>query len=214
MLETVPKVYIIDDDPAMRQLLGELVASMQLCPEPYASAHEFLEHCAPEEPGCVLLDVRMPGMSGMELLEVMRRQGIPFPVIVVSAHGDVPTAVRAMRAGAINFLEKPFRDQELWEAVHEAVRRDAETRRVTTRKRRLQRRLAKLNPGERKVLDRMLQGMANKDIAADLQLSVRTIEVRRAKIMAKMQADSLAELIRLTLEASMPPDAGLPDAGL
>lgn len=206
MLETVPRVYIIDDDPAMRQLLSELVASMELCPETCASAHEFLEHCAPAEPGCVLLDVRMPDMSGMELLDVMRRQGIPFPVIVVSAHGDVPTAVRAMRAGAINFLEKPFRDQELWEAIHEAVRRDGETRRLMRRKRRIQRRLAKLNQGEHQVLDRMLDGKANKDIAGELDLSVRTIEVRRAKIMEKMQADSLAKLVRYTLEASMLPD--------
>jgi two-component system response regulator FixJ len=105
VLETVAKIYIVDDDPAMRQLLSALVKSMELSPEPFASARDFLEYCTPSDPGCVLLDVRMPEMSGLELLEVMRQQGIPFPVIVLSAHGDVPTAVRAMRAGAINYIE-------------------------------------------------------------------------------------------------------------
>ena len=204
VLESVEKVYIVDDDPAMRQLLSVLVKSMQLCPESYASAHEVLDHCTPSEPGCVLLEVRMPGMSGLELLEVMRQQGIPFPVIVLSAHGDVPTAVRAMRAGAINFLEKPCREQQLWEAIQEALRFDAENRRVLARKGRIRRRLAKLTAGERNVLDRLLDGKANKDIATELDVSVRTVEVRRAKIMDKMQADSLAELVRYALEVSMP----------
>jgi len=210
-LESVAKVYIIDDDPAMRQLLGVLINSMQLCPEPCASAREFLDHCIPSEPGCVLLDVRMPGMNGLELLDVMQRQGIPFPVIVLSAHGDVPTAVRALRAGAINFLEKPCRDQELWEAIQEAIRHDAESRRALARTKRIQRRLAKLSPGEWKVLNRLLEGKSNKEIAADLQLSVRTIEVRRAKIMDKMRADSLAELVRFAVEASFSTKGGRRD---
>ncbi len=204
MLESVAKVYIVDDNPAVRQLIGALVTSMQLCPEPFASAREFLAHCTPSEPGCVLLDVRLPGMSGLELLELMKRQGIPFPVIVLSAHADVPMAVRAMRAGAINFLEKPFREQELWEAIQEGIHCNAEIRRVLATKALVQRRLAKLNPGERAVLDRLLEGKANKDIAAELELSVRTIEVRRARLMDTMQAGSLAELIRFVLEASLP----------
>ena len=212
MLETAAKVYIVDDDPAMRQLLSVLVKTMQLHPEAFASANDFLEECTPSEPGCVLLDVRMPGMSGLELLDVMRQKGIPFPVIVLSAHSDVPTAVRAMRAGAINYLEKPCREQQLWEALQEALRCDAENRRVLARKGTLRRRLAKLTTAERKVLDRLLQGKANKDIAAELEVSVRTVEVRRAKIMEKMKADSLAELIRFALEASMPAGA-LPPNG-
>lgn len=204
VLEPVAKVYIVDDDPAMRQLLTVSVNSMQLCPESYASAREFLDHCTPSEPGCVLLDVRMPGMSGLELLDVMRQQGIPFPVIVLSAHGDIQTAVRAMRAGAINFLEKPCREQKLWEAIQEALRCDVENRRVLGRKARFRRRLAKLTAGERDVLDRLLDGRANKIIAQNLGVSVRTVEVRRAKIMDKMHANSLAELVRFALEASMP----------
>lgn len=203
VLETVAKVHIVDDDPAMRQLLSVLVKSMQLCPEPYASAREFLEYCEPSEPGCVLLDVRMPEMSGLELLEVMRQQGIPFPVIVLSAYSDVPTAVRAMRAGAINYIEKPFREQQLWEAIQEALQYDVKNRRVLSRKGRIRRRLAKLTSGERNVLDCLLEGRANKGIAAELEVSVRTVEVRRAKIMEKMEAESLAELIRFTLEASL-----------
>ncbi len=203
MFDSEAKVYIVDDDPAMRRMLGALVKSMQLRPEPFASAREFLEGCTPAEPGCVLLDVRMPEMSGLELLDVMRRQGIPFPTIVISAHGDVATAVRAMRAGAINYLEKPCREPQLWEAIHEALRYDAQNRRKFEKRRRIQRRLAKLTQGERKVLDGLLEGTLNKDIAAELQVSVRTVEVRRAKIMEKMHADSLAELIRDTFEASM-----------
>ncbi len=204
VIESEPKVYIIDDDPAMRQLLGAVVASMQLCPQPCASADEFLELCTPSEPGCVLLDVRMPGMRSLELLDLMRRQGIAFPVIVLSAQANVPRAVRAMRAGAINFFEKPIREQELVEAIREGVHRDVQHRRVLTRKRCLQRRIAKLKPGERTVLNCLLRGKANKDIAAELGLSLRTIEVRRAKVMDTMQADSLAQLVRFALYASLP----------
>ncbi len=203
MLESVAKVYIIDNDPAMRQWFGGLALSMQLCPKPFASPREFLEHCTPSEPGCVLLEVRTPDMNGLELLDWLRRRAIPFPVIVVSVHGDVPAAVRAMRAGALFFFEKPCGRQELEEAIREALRCDAENRRRLARKRRLHQRLARLNPGERAVLDRVLEGKANKDIAAELELSLRTIEARRAKIMEKMQADSLAGLIRMTLEDSM-----------
>ncbi len=203
MLKSVAKLYIIDGDPAMRQWFGALALSMQLCPKPFASPPEFLEHCTPSEPGCVLLDVRPPGVSALELLDCMRRWVIPFPVIVVSVYGDVRTAVRAMRAGALFFFEKPCRQHELEEAIREAIRCDAENRRRLARKRRLHQRLAKLNTGERAVLDRVLEGIGNKEIATELGLTIRTIEARRAKIMDKMKADSLAELIRMTLEATV-----------
>jgi len=194
-------VHIVDDDPAVRQAMSLLVRSMGLRPEAFASGNEFLDRCDGSRPGCVLLDLRMPGLSGMELLELMQRHKLSLPVIIISAHGDVPTAVRAMRSGAINFLEKPCRDQQLWEAIQEALRHDERVRRETIQRGRLRRRLETLTDGEHEVLERLIDGKSNKLIAAELGMSVRTIEVRRSKLMDKMQAGSLAELVRLVLAA-------------
>ncbi|MBU4400872.1 MAG: response regulator [Planctomycetes bacterium] len=200
-MQTEPTIFIIDDDPAVRQALTVLVRSMRLQAEAYESAQEFLDAFDAARPGCLLLDVRMPGISGLGLLEQFNREDIPLPAIVMSAYGDVPMVVRAMKAGALNFLEKPCRDQQLWEAIQEALKWDNQHRQSLALRSKVRDRLQRLTSGEHDVLRLLIDGKSNKTIAAELNLSVRTIEVRRAKLMKKMKADSLAELIRLTLAA-------------
>jgi FixJ family two-component response regulator len=200
-VETDPTVFIVDDDPAVRQALMALVRSMRLRAETYESAQQFLDAFDASRPGCMLLDVRMPGISGLGLLERFNREEITLPTIVMSAYGDVPMVVRAMKAGALNFLEKPCRDQQLWEAIQEAIKWDAEHRERMALRTQVRHRLQRLSRGEHDVLALLIDGKPNRIIAAELNLSVRTIEVRRAKIMDKMKADSLAELIGLVLSA-------------
>lgn len=200
-MRSEPAVFIVDDDAAVRQSLSALLKPLRVRTEAFGSAREFRQAYRPTQPGCVLLDVRLPDASGMELLEQLAGEKFHLPVIVISAYGNVATAVRAMRAGALNFLEKPCRGQELLEAVQEALRCDVRNRRRFARRRQTERRLARLTPGERQVLRRLVEGKSNREMAAELELSVRTIEVRRAKVMQKMHADSLAELIRLALSA-------------
>ncbi len=200
-MEAEPTVFIIDDDPAVRQSLSVLIRSMHLHAEPHDSAQHFLDSFDPSRSGCVLLDVRMPGISGLELLEQLGRDEVHLPAIVMSAYGDVPMVVRAMKAGALNFLEKPCRDQQLWEAIQEGLKWDSIHRQHLALRAKLLHRMQRLTPGEHDVLRLLIDGKSNKIIASELNLSVRTIEVRRAKLMRKMKADSLAELIRLTLIA-------------
>jgi two-component system, LuxR family, response regulator FixJ len=201
IVESEPTVFIIDDDPAVRQALSVLVRSMHLRAEAYDSAKQFLDNFDATRPGCLLLDVRMPGVSGLELLEQLSRDEFRRPAIVMSAYGDVPMVVRAMKAGALNFLEKPCRDQQLWEAIQEGLKWDAAHRQDVALRTKILHRLHRLTAGEHEVLRLLTDGKSNKSIAAELGLSVRTIEVRRAKLMKKMKAESLAELIRLTLFA-------------
>lgn len=207
-MEAEPTVFIIDDDPAVRQALGVLIRSMRLRAEAFESAQQFLDTFDASRSGCLLVDVRMPGVSGLELLEQLERHDICLPAIVMSAYGDVPMVVRAMKAGALNFLEKPCRDQQLWEAIQEAIRWDAVHRQQAVLRSKVLHRLKRLPPGEQEVLRLLIEGKSNKTIATELGLSVRTIEVRRAKLMRKMKAESLAELIRLTLSAA--PNFGKP----
>ena len=209
-METEPTVFIIDDDPAVRQALAVLVRSMRLHTETYDSAQQFLNTFDATRPGCLLLDVRMPGISGLELLEHLGNNNVHMPTIVMSAYGDVPMVVRAMKAGALNFLEKPCRDQQLWEAIQDGLRWDAAHRQHLVQRVKIAHRLQRLTVGEQNVLRRLIEGKSNKTIAAELELSVRTIEVRRAKLMKKMKAESLAELIRLTLSAD--PHYGKPQS--
>jgi two-component system, LuxR family, response regulator FixJ len=200
-VDSEPTVFIVDDDPAVRQSLLILMRSMRLKAEAYESAQQFLDAYDPAKPGCLLLDVRMPEISGLALLEQFAARQIRISTIVMSAYGDVPMVVRAMRAGAINFIEKPCRDQQLWEAIQEALRSDAAYRREAALRSRVLQCLQQLTRGEHEVLAHLTNGKSNKTIAAELNVSVRTVEVRRAKVMKKMGADSLAELIRLTLAA-------------
>jgi two-component system, LuxR family, response regulator FixJ len=203
-----PTVFIVDDDSGVRQSLTSLMRSMELNAETFGSAKDFLDVFDPMQSGCLLLDVRLPGMSGLELLEHINKHVVCIPAIVISAHCDVPTVVRAMRAGALNFLEKPCRDQVLRDAVQEACKWDADNRRRLVRLAKVRRRLEHLTPGEYGVLEKLLEGKSNKTIAADLSVSVRTVEVRRAKLMQKMKAHSLAELIQMTMLISFPNDEG------
>jgi len=209
-MEAEPTVFIIDDDPAVRQALTVLIRSMHLQAEAFDSAQQFLDNGAAARAGCLLLDVRMPGISGLELLEQLNQSEVYMPAIIISAYGDVPMVVRAMKAGAINFLEKPCRDQQLWEAIQDALRWDAAHRKHLAERAKFLHRLERLTPGEHQVLKRLIGGESNKTIADELALSVRTIEVRRAKLMKKMKADSLAELIRATLAAD--PHYGGPES--
>jgi two-component system, LuxR family, response regulator FixJ len=209
-VESEPTIFIIDDDPAVRQALSVLVRSMHMRAEAYESAQQYLGALDPSRPGCLLLDVRMPGTSGLELLEQLNRAEVRLPAIIMSAYGDVPMVVRAMKAGALNFLEKPCRDQQLWEAIQEGLKWDAAYRQHMSLRAKALNRLSGLTPGEHDVLRQLIAGQSNRAIAAELGLSVRTIEVRRAKIMKKMKAQSLAELVRLTLSANS--DYGKPQA--
>lgn len=209
-MQTNPTIFIVDDDPAVRSALTALVRSMRLQTEAYDSAQGFLDAFDSTRSGCLLVDVRMPGISGLGLLERLNQKDVPLPTIVMSAYGDVPMVVRAMKAGALNFLEKPCRDQDLWDAIQEALKWDQEHRQRSALHSRVLHRLERLTDGEHAVLRLLIEGHSNKAIADQLGLSVRTIEVRRSKVMKKMRAESLAELIRLTLAAN--PDYGRPDA--
>ncbi|HYW80455.1 MAG TPA: response regulator [Thermoguttaceae bacterium] len=194
-----PTVFIVDGDSTGRQTLDTQVGAMGLRTKTFRSAETFLATFDASTPGCLLVEVRMEEMSGLELLERLVQNEIRLPTILVSAHGDVPTVVRAMKAGALNFLERPCRDQELWESLQEAIKTDQSNRQRLAFSDTVSRRMARLTSGEREVLEMLVDGASNKLIAAELGLSVRTIEVRRAKLMKKMKAESLAELVQMAL---------------
>ncbi|MBT8486767.1 MAG: response regulator transcription factor [Phycisphaerales bacterium] len=194
-------VYVVDDDAAIRHSMRRLVESIGLAVEAFASAREFLARFDPAVPGCVVLDVRMPEMSGLELQEELLARGHRVPIIVVTGYADVPMAVRSMRAGAMDFIEKPFTPQTLLERIQRAVAKDAEARRTRAEQIDVERRIQRLTPRELQVMDRVVAGRTSKNIAADLGLSPKTIHVHRAEMMAKMQAGSVAELTRMVVTA-------------
>lgn len=196
MANSDPIIFVIDDDEAVRLSTEMLVRSMGLRAEAFASAAEFLEDFDTEQPGCVILDIRMPGMSGLELQAHLREIGAAIPVIFVTGHGDVPMAVKAMKAGAVDFIQKPFRDQELIDRVHAALDRDNEARVESRALEKIQEHIDQLTSREREVMELVVQGHANKEIAFDLGLSPRTVEIHRARVMSKMAADSLPDLVR------------------
>jgi two-component system, LuxR family, response regulator FixJ len=192
-------VFLVDDDPAALRALAALVKVVFPRVEPYASATEFLATVSVDRPGCLVLDVAMPGMNGLELHRKLIQGKVTLPVIFVTGHGNVPMAVEAMQMGAVNFLEKPVQEQALWDSIRQAIELDTQCRRRRARRQRVQERLAQLTSGEREVLDLILEGKMNKEIATDLGLSTRTVEDRRAKLMKKMGTKSLAELIQLVM---------------
>jgi len=194
-------VYVVDDDDAMRESLTWLIESVGLNVETYASADEFLESYYPGRPGCVLLDVRMPGMSGLELQGHLQKQQVTVPVIMITGHGDVPMAVRAMKSGAIDFIEKPFNDEQLLESIRNALAIDDTRRDEQSFKAEVASRLAQLTPRESEVMDMVTAGKSNKEIANTLGVSAKTVEAHRAKVMEKMEAGSLAELVRLVVSS-------------
>jgi two-component system, LuxR family, response regulator FixJ len=200
MKERSPTVFIVDDDEAVRSSLRLLIKSVGLIPTALGSAREFLEKYDPAQPGCLVLDVRMPEMSGLELQEQLNRQGAVIPVIFITGHGDVPMAVEAMQAGAFDFLQKPFRDQDLIDRIQRALEKDRANRAVLGERSLIRERLESLTPREREVLEMVSSGKPNKIMAAELGVSQRTVEIHRGRVMQKMGASSLAQLVRMVLD--------------
>jgi len=194
-----PQVYVVDDDQAVRDSLGLLLKSMGTKARLFESAQAFLDGFDPGLRGCLVLDIRMPGMSGMELQQKLKAMRCTLPVIFVTGHGDVPMAVEAMHHGAFDFIQKPFRDQELLDRINQALAWDQEHRSEEDQRRGVQERYTSLTPREKEVLDCVVRGLANKVIAMDLDLSQRTVEIHRARVMEKMEARSLADLVRMSL---------------
>ncbi len=198
-MKNEPVVFIVDDDEAMRSSLRWLIESVGMKVEAYESADRFLEGYYPGRAGCLLLDVRMPGMSGLELQAYLTREQIKIPVIIITGHGDVGMAVWAMKGGAVDFIEKPFNDEVLLNSLHAALVFDERQRQLQGRRAQIAARLAELTPREHEVMDMVTDGRSNKDIAAALGVSAKTVEAHRARVMDKMGAESLAELVRMAL---------------
>ena len=194
-----PTVFVVDDDPDVLRSLTALIKVLFPRVEAYSSAAEFLAAYQPGEPGCLVLDVAMPRMSGLELHRKLIEDKAELPVVFVTGHGNVQMAVGAMQAGAVDFLEKPFREQELWDSIRRALELDERNRRRKARRSQAEERIARLTPAEREVLDLILEGKLNKEIAAELGLSVRTVEDRRARLMKKTRASSVAGLVQLAM---------------
>jgi len=198
-----PTIFVVDDDEAMRHSLDFLLASFNLPVETYPSAEAFLAEWRPDRPGCLVLDLRMPGMTGLDLQRLLNRRNATLGIIFITAHGDIPMAVDAMRQGAIDVLEKPFDDQVLLGHVATALERSRQSCQTAQRRREVQARLETLSARERAVMERVIQGKANKVIAFELGLSIKTIEVHRHHFMEKMAATSVAELTRRLTEAGL-----------
>jgi two-component system, LuxR family, response regulator FixJ len=195
-----PMVFIVDDDAGVRSSIRVLMKSIGLAATPFGSAKEFLDAYNPHQPGCLVLDIRMPGMSGLELQEALNERGAVIPVIFITGHGDIPMAVEAMRHGAFEFLQKPFRDQDLIDRIQKALEQDKETREGLREHGRIRVRIASLTPREKEVLELLTSGKANKMMAQDLGLSQRTVEIHRAHVMEKMGAKSVAQLVRMVMD--------------
>jgi FixJ family two-component response regulator len=190
-------VFVIDDDASMRAAIEDLVGSVTLLVRPFASPQEFLASKRPDAPGCLVLDVRLPGMSGLTFQTELAKVGVDLPVVFITGHGDIRMSVRAMKAGAVEFLTKPFRDQDLLDAIHAAIERDRERRREAVLVGELRERYATLTERERQIMTLVVTGRANKQIAAELELSEMTVKVHRGQVMRKMQAGSLPRLVRI-----------------
>lgn len=194
-----PIIYIVDDNDDVRETLELLFESVDLCAESFGSAGEFLDAYPMGQSGCLIADVRMPEMSGLELQEEMVKRSIDLPVIIITGYGDVEMAVNAMKAGAADFIEKPYKEQDLLDRVHKAINQSAQKRQESSEEQMARERLAQLTPRERQVLEFIVDGEPNKRIAYHLGLSEKTIEFHRANIMRKLEAKSLAELVRITI---------------
>jgi two-component system response regulator FixJ len=196
-------VFVVDDDKEVRDALQLLMESVGLQVETFGSAQEYLDQFDGERPGCLVLDIRMPGMSGLELQARLAAESVHPPIVIITGHGDVPMAVRAVQAGAVDFVQKPFNDQSLLDSVHRAIEQDAVQRGEVSRIRDIEERLSRLTPREREVLDLVIAGKRNKVIAADMNISQSTVEAHRAKVMEKMQASTLSDLMRMMLTLEM-----------
>jgi FixJ family two-component response regulator len=193
-----PIVFVVDDDDSMRRALGNLIRSVGFQVELFSSAQEFLGRKKPAVPACLVLDVRLRGLSGLELQRELNAAGDPIPIIFITSHGDIPMSVRAMKAGAIEFLPKPFRDQDLLDAIYQAIEQNSHTLAQKSREVELRTRYETLTPREREVMGFVVRGLLNKQISGDLGTSEATVKIQRAQVMRKMHAASLPELVRMS----------------
>ena len=200
MKDRTPIVFIVDDDSGVRSSIRLLLKSIGIDATAMASGREFIDTFNPSQPGCLVLDIRMPGMSGMELQQQLNLRGAIIPVIFITGHGDVPMAVEAMQHGAFDFLQKPFRDQDLIDRIQKALIRDGAARAALQQHDQIRQRLDSLTPREQEVLALLAKGLQNKVMAAELGLSQRTVEIHRAHVMEKMEASSVAQLVRMVLD--------------
>ena len=205
MTDTEALVFVVDDDASLRASLQHLLESVGLRVAACASAQDFLRRPRPEGPSCLVLDVRLPGLSGLELQQRLATGDLALPIIFITGHGDIPMSVQAMKAGAVDFLSKPFRDQDLLDAVHQALARDRDARAQQTEKAALRRRFEALTPRQRDVMARMVAGLLNKQIAGELGTSEATVKTHRKQVMAKMRAESLADLISIADQLGLLP---------
>jgi RNA polymerase sigma factor (sigma-70 family) len=197
MKEESPIVYVVDDDPSVRRSLARLIQSEGFRVETFARAQDFLDQKEGTNPSCLVLDVNLPGRSGLDLQRELSSRGYSMPIVFITGYGTIPMSVQAMKGGAVEFLEKPVNDKVLLKAIHQAVEKDRQMKRQYTELKEIQQRLASLTPREREVLPLVVSGMLNKQVALRLGTTEKTIKVHRARIMEKMRADSLADLVRL-----------------
>jgi FixJ family two-component response regulator len=197
--DVLPTIYVVDDDDGMRRALDTLLSTVGYKTAVFSRPGEFLSQFKPEVHSCLVLDIRMPEMSGLEVQQQLNRRGSMLPVIFITGHGDVPMAVQAMKEGAFEFIQKPFRDQDLLDRINHALKQDADNRTNAARRSEVQHRVESLTPREKQVMNFIVDGSANKVIAIDLGLSERTVEIHRAKVMEKMGARSVAHLVKLHL---------------
>ena len=202
---TGPVIFVVDDDKSVRDSLRRLLTSVGLSVEAFPTAQAFLSRPRPDTPGCVVLDVRLPGLSGLDLQRELAGTDAPLPIVFLTGHGDIPMSVRAMKAGAVEFLTKPFREQELLDAIRQAIERDRASRRDRQQLAELRRRYDALTPREREVMAGIVAGLLNKQIAADFGTSEATVKEQRGHVMAKMQAGSVAELVRIAARLGVSP---------
>ncbi len=202
-----PKVYVVDDDPAVRASLSALFRSTRMAAATFPSSQAFLEEAPDDVPSCLILDLNLPGPNGLDLQEKLRQERRDIPIIFITGYGDVPATVRAMKAGALDFLEKPFTDDALLSAVHSALARDEKARAERAERAVIQKRFEDLTPRERQVMALVVKGLLNKQIASELGAAEQTIKIHRGRVMAKMTAQSVPDLVRM---ATMVQDEGTP----